>query len=93
MLTDAQIKTWKEEGAVICQLPSEIINPIIEWLNTNLTLDHIDKNHLDFGTPDRKFEFPTFIKPFSSYSTLTKNSLEAISLVAIVLMIFSSFAL
>jgi len=63
MLTDSQIKTWKEEGAVISRLPSEISDPALKWLNTNFTIEHIDEKHLDFGTPDRKFEFPTFIEP------------------------------
>ena len=63
MLSDSQIEKWKEEGAVICQLPSLLVDPALEWLNTNFTIDQIDSSHLDFGTPDRKFEFPTFIDP------------------------------
>jgi hypothetical protein len=63
MLSNSQIQTWKEEGAVICQLPAPVVDPALTWLNVNFTLDQIDRNHIDFGTPDRKFEFPTFIDP------------------------------
>ena len=63
MLSNSQIQTWKEEGAVICQLPASVVDPALTWLNVNFTLDQIDRNHMDFGTPDRKFEFPTFIDP------------------------------
>ena len=45
------------------QLPSEVINPPLNWLNNNFTLDQIDPDHLDFGSPDQKFEFPTSIAP------------------------------
>ena len=61
MLSNSQIQTWKEEGAVICQLPGQVAEPALEWLNSNFTIDQIDSSHLDFGTPDKKFEFPTFI--------------------------------
>jgi hypothetical protein len=63
MLSNAQIKKWKEQGAVICQLPAQVLDPALAWLNDNFTIDQIDSSHLDFGTPDRKFEFPTFIEP------------------------------
>lgn len=63
MLSSSQIQTWKDDGVVICQLPSLVIDPALRWLNTNFTIDQIDSSHLDFGTPDRKFEFPTFINP------------------------------
>ena len=45
------------------QLPSEVINPALNWLNNNFTLDQVDPDHLDFGSPDQKFEFPTLIEP------------------------------
>ena len=61
MLSNSQIQTWKEEGAVICQLPGQVAEPALEWLNSNFTIDQIDSSHLDFGTPDKEFEFPTFI--------------------------------
>lgn len=63
MLSDSQIQTWKEEGAVVCQLPAEVVRPALTWLNSHFTIDHIDSSHLDFGSPDRQFEFPTFIEP------------------------------
>ena len=44
------------------QLPETIVRPSIDWLNNNFTLEHIDPNHLDFGSPDRKFEFPTNVE-------------------------------
>ena len=69
MLSNSQIQTWKEEGAVICQLPAPVVDPALTWLNVNFTLDQIDRNHMDFGTPDRKFEFPTFINPIDDLGT------------------------
>ena len=63
MLTKDQINSWKHEGAFVMQLPSEVINPALNWLNNNFTLDQIDPDHLDFGSPDQKFEFPTLIEP------------------------------
>jgi hypothetical protein len=63
MLSNAQIQTWKEEGAVICQLPAQVVEPTLIWLKANLTIEQSDSRHLDFGSPDRKFEFPTFINP------------------------------
>ena len=63
MLTKNQINSWKREGAFVMQLPSEVINPPLNWLNNNFTLDQIDPDHLDFGSPDQKFEFPTSIAP------------------------------
>jgi len=63
MLSESQIQTWKEEGAVICQLPTQVVDPALVWLNAHFTIDKIDCNHLDFGSPDKKFEFPTFINP------------------------------
>ena len=59
MLTKDQINSWKHEGAFVMQLPSEVINPALNWLNNNFTLDQVDPDHLDFGSPDQKFEFPT----------------------------------
>ena len=41
------------------QLPVTIVGSSINWLNDNFTLEHIDPEHLDFGTPDRKGEWPT----------------------------------
>lgn len=63
MLSDIQVQTWKEKGAVVCQLPAHVADPALVWLNANFTLEQIDSSHLDFGTPDGKFEFPTFINP------------------------------
>lgn len=45
------------------QLPGEVVNPSLDWLNKNLTLDHVDPDHLDFGSPGRDFEFPTSVAP------------------------------
>lgn len=63
MLTDTQIQTWKDEGAVVCQLPEAVLEPALDWLNEHFTIAQIDEAHQDFGSPDRKFEFPTFIAP------------------------------
>ncbi|MDB9968255.1 hypothetical protein OAE08_01100 [Gammaproteobacteria bacterium] len=63
MLSSSQIQTWKEEGAVIFQLPEQVVDPALKWLNINFTIDQMDGNHFDFGNPDKKFEFPTFINP------------------------------
>ena len=45
------------------QLPEKVIDPALKWLNDNFTLDQVDPDHLDFGSPDRKFEFPTSVTP------------------------------
>ena len=63
MLTKDQINSWKHEGAFVMQLPSEVTHPALTWLNNNFTLDQIDPDHLDFGSPDRKLEFPTSVIP------------------------------
>ena len=43
------------------QLPEIVVRPAIDWLDNNFTLQHVDLEHLDFGSPDRKFEFPTSV--------------------------------
>lgn len=63
MLTDAQVEQWRQQGAFTMQLPEDVVQPSLDWLNTNFTLDNVDPAHLDFGTPDRKFEFPTCVEP------------------------------
>jgi len=62
MLSDDQIQMWQREGAFVTQLPETIFKPSIDWLNSNFTLEHIDPRHIDFGSPDRKFEFPTSVE-------------------------------
>jgi hypothetical protein len=59
MLTTEQIETWKRKGAVVMQLPAEVVAPSLNWLNEHFTLEQVDPEHLDFGSPDRRFEFPT----------------------------------
>lgn len=61
MLNEEQIEKWRHKGAFVMQLPEAIIRPAIDWLNDNFTLEHIDPSHLDFGSPGRKFEFPTCV--------------------------------
>lgn len=63
MLTEDQIRTWRQQGAFVTQLPSHVIEPALAWLNANFTLDQVDAAHLDFGSPGREFEFPTAIEP------------------------------
>ena len=63
MLNEAQINAWKHQGAFVTDLPEEVFSAAFHWLETNLTIGHIDPNHLDFGSPDKKFEFPTLKKP------------------------------
>jgi hypothetical protein len=63
MLSLDQIQTWKEKGAIVLQLPEDITSPSLQWLNQNFTLDQIDPAHLDFGSPDKQFEFPTCVEP------------------------------
>jgi len=53
MLSSSQIQKWKEEGAVICQLPAQVVDPALLWLNINFTIDQMDNNHFDFGNPDK----------------------------------------
>lgn len=67
MLSHHDIDTWKREGALVLQLPAETTNRALEWLNTHFTLDQVDQEHLDFGTPDRKFEFPTAIEALDDF--------------------------
>jgi ectoine hydroxylase-related dioxygenase (phytanoyl-CoA dioxygenase family) len=59
LLSHDQISTWRSQGAFTMQLTDEVIDPALEWLNSNLTLDHVDPGYLGFGSPDRAFEFPT----------------------------------
>ena len=66
MLTKDQVNIWKHQGAFVMQLPGEVINPSLNWLNNNFTLDQVDPDHLDFGSPGRKFEFPTSVKPLDN---------------------------
>jgi len=66
LLTKDQVDAWKDQGAFVMQLPGEVINPSLEWLNNNFTLDQVDPDHLDFGSPDRKFEFPTSVEPLDN---------------------------
>jgi hypothetical protein len=62
MLNNHQIEAWKQQGAFVMQLPEAVIEPSLDWLNGHLTLDQIDLEHLDFGSADRQFEFPTRVK-------------------------------
>jgi len=67
MLSNDQIETWRDEGAVVMQLPADIYEPALEWLNDNCTLDHCDDSEFAFDTPDRKFEFPTFVDELDDF--------------------------
>ncbi len=62
-LTEAQVADWRSRGAIELKLPASIMAPALDWLNKNFTLAQVDVEHLDFGTPDRQFEFPTKIAP------------------------------
>jgi hypothetical protein len=62
MLNNHQIEAWKQQGAFVMQLPEAVIEPSLDWLNGHLTLDQIDLEHLDFGSADRQFEFPTRVE-------------------------------
>lgn len=62
MLSNDQINTWRQQGAFVMQLPETVCGSAISWLNENFTIDQIDSSHVDFGTPDREFEFPTKLK-------------------------------
>ncbi len=77
MLTDDQINTWQQQGAFVMQLPEIIVGTSIDWLNLNLNLEHIDAEHLDFGSPDRKFEFPTSIESLDDL-VLNEQLIEAV---------------
>lgn len=66
MLTKDQINSWKQRGAFVMQLPPEVINPPLTWLNSNFTLDQVNPAHLDFGSPNRQFEFPTSVEPLDN---------------------------
>ncbi|MBT8146347.1 MAG: hypothetical protein KJN90_05795 [Gammaproteobacteria bacterium] len=77
MLTNEQIAAWRQQGAFVMQLPETIVGPSINWLNDNFTLEHIDPEHLDFGTPDRKFEFPTSVEMLDDL-VLNERLIEAV---------------
>lgn len=62
-LSKAQITAWREEGAFVTQLPAEVYQTSLDWLNDNFTQKQVDPTHLNFGTPDQRFEFPTGIPP------------------------------
>lgn len=61
MLSHDQISAWKNQGAFTMQLAGDVVDPALEWLNSNLTLDQVDPGYLGFGSPDRTFEFPTAV--------------------------------
>jgi hypothetical protein len=61
LLSRDHISAWRNQGAFTMQLPGDVINPALEWLNSNLTQDQVDPNYLGFGSPDRTLEFPTAI--------------------------------
>ena len=63
MLTEEQVRVWREQGAFTMQLPDDIVESVLDWLSQNLTLEHIDPSYLDFGSAGRQFEFPTKIEP------------------------------
>ncbi|MFT5013648.1 MAG: hypothetical protein ACI9HA_002307 [Dinoroseobacter sp.] len=63
LLTENQIITWRQQGAFTMQLPREMVDPALNWLNTHFTLDQVDAKHLGFGSPGKKFEFPTRVEP------------------------------
>ena len=58
---------WREDGAVVLQLPADVYQPALDWLNDNCTLDHCNHDELTFDTPDRKFEFPTFVDALDEF--------------------------
>ncbi len=62
VLSDKQIETWKQEGAFVMQLPTAVVGSALSWLNENFTIEQVNPDHLDFGTADRKFEFPTKVE-------------------------------
>lgn len=62
-LNEAQITAWREEGAFVTQLPAQVYQTALDWLNDNFTQEQVDPAHLNFGTPDQRFEFPTGIPP------------------------------
>jgi hypothetical protein len=62
VLSAEQIDIWKQEGAFVMQLPDAVVGSALSWLNENFTLKQVNPDHLDFGSADRKFEFPTKVK-------------------------------
>jgi len=77
MLTNDQVEAWRHQGAFVMQLPETIVRPSIDWLNNNFTLEFVDPEHLDFGSPDRKFEFPTSVKVLDDL-VLNERLIEAV---------------
>ena len=37
MLSSEQIQMWREDGAVVLQLPADVYQPALDWLNDNCT--------------------------------------------------------
>jgi ectoine hydroxylase-related dioxygenase (phytanoyl-CoA dioxygenase family) len=62
MLSTDQIHAWRHQGAFVMQLPDAVIQPSLDWLNSHFTLKQVDPAHLDFGSADKKFEFPTNVE-------------------------------
>ncbi len=77
MLSKDQIEAWRQQGAFVMQLPEIIVRPAVDWLNRNLTLEHVDSGHLDFGSADRKFEFPTSVDVLDDL-VLNEQLIEAV---------------
>lgn len=49
------------------QLPVEIYQPALDWLNDNCTLEQCDESEFTFDMPGRKFEFPTFVDALDDF--------------------------
>jgi hypothetical protein len=77
MLNDDQIDAWRQQGAFVMQLPETVMKPSLDWLNHHLTLEYVDAEHLDFGSADRQFEFPTKIEPLDNL-VLNEHLIQAV---------------
>ena len=59
LLTETQIQTWRDEGAVMVQLPEKIWKPASNFLHKVYPEKRPQKWKDEFGSPGMRYAFPT----------------------------------
>ena len=59
LLTPSEIEKWREEGAVVIQLPESIWSAAYKEVHHAYPQNRPENWKDDFGSPDGKFAFPT----------------------------------
>ena len=59
LLTDDEIKKWRNEGAVVVQLPESIWGKAYKEVHHAYPQERPQNWKDDFGSPDQMFAFPT----------------------------------